>query len=105
LEEGLEEEAEISSTRLLRDRILFYASLVLIVVGGLGLALGSWLHDLLRVPIVGEAYTVFGPINVLYAGVGLILLLPGVILLALSLRGGTVSHQEVKQIKAEGEVP
>jgi hypothetical protein len=98
-----EEEARVSKASLLRDRILFYVSLALMTVGGLGFALGSYLHDLLRVPIVGEAYYVFGPINVLYALVGAVLLFVGLALFYISLRGGSLSNEEVEQIKAESE--
>jgi hypothetical protein len=89
---------------LLRDRIMFYAGTVLIVFGALYFALGSYLHDLLHVPIIGEAYTVFGPINVQFALVGLVLLLMGLVLLGLSLRGGSLSHEEVEIIAVEGEL-
>lgn len=100
-----EEETQMTPARLLRDRIIFFISLALITVGGLGLALGSWLHDLLHVPVVGMAYQVFGPINVLYATVGLILFFIGLLLLFVSLRGGTLTPEEVRQVKAEGRVP
>lgn len=88
----------------MRDRILFYLSLGLIVVGGLDLALGSLLHDKLHIPIVGRAYTIFGPINVLYATVGLVLFLLGIILIILSVRGGVLSPEEVERIRSEGEI-
>lgn len=96
---------DVAPARLLRDRILFFVSLALIVVGGLGFALGSWLHDILRVPIVGRAYEVFGHINALYAIIGLILFFIGLFLFFVSLRGGVLTKEEVRQVKAEGEAP
>ncbi len=94
----------VTRTSLLRDRIMFYAGLVLIVFGALYFSLGSYLHDLLHVPIIGEAYTVFGPINVQFALVGLVFFLLGVVLFGLSLRGGSLSPEEVEVVVAEGEL-
>jgi len=58
----------------------------LVLAGGPGLALGSWLHDVLRIPVFGDAYAVFGSLNRLFAAVGLLVLLVGIVLLILSLR-------------------
>lgn len=105
--EEVPEEAKkkrITKASLLRDRIAFYLSLTLIVLGGLYFALGSYLHDLLRVPIVGTAFTVFGPVNVLYALVGAVILFVGFALFVASIRGGTLSAEEVEQLNAEGEM-
>ena len=106
MEEVQEEDKKkrITEASLLRDRIVFYISLVLIVLGGLYFALGSYLHDLLRVPIVGTAFTVFGPVNVLYALVGAAILFLGLVLFAASIRGGTLSAEEVEQLVGEGEI-
>ncbi len=98
-----EEKKRITKASLLRDRIVFYLSLTLIVLGGLYFALGSYLHDLLRVPVVGTAFTVFGPVNVLYALVGAVILFVGFALFVASIRGGTLSAEEVEQLNAEGE--
>ena len=95
----------VTFASLLRDRIMFYAGIVLIVLGALGFAIGSYLHDLLHVPIIGEAYTIFGPINVQFALVGVVLFFVGLVLFGLSLRGGSLSHEEVKRIMVEGELP
>ena len=104
--EEVPEEAKkkrITKASLLRDRIAFYLSLTLIVLGGLYFALGSYLHDLLRVPVVGTAFTVFGPVNVLYALVGAVILFVGFALFVVSIRGGTLSAEEAEQLNAEGE--
>lgn len=103
LEETPDEEKKtrITKASLLRDRILFYLSLVLMTLGGLDFALGSYLHDLLRVPVIGKAYYVFGPVNVFYALVGVVLLFLGIALFVISLRGGVLSNEEIEQIKAE----
>jgi hypothetical protein len=102
-EEPEEEKTTITKASLLRDRIAFYSSLVLIVLGGLYFALGSYLHDLLHIPVVGTAFTVFGPINVFYALVGAVILFIGLALFFVSLKGGTLSKEETEQIMAGGE--
>ncbi len=70
-----------------REKFLFYTGIFLILLGGPGIALGSWLHDVLRVP-VGQytAYDTFGPFNRLVTAIGLIVLIVGIVLLILSLR-------------------
>jgi hypothetical protein len=98
-----QEKTTITRASLLRDRIIFYLSLVLIVLGGLYFALGSYLHDLLHIPVVGTAFTIFGPVNVLYALVGAAILFLGLVLFFVSLRGGTLSREEAEQIIVEGE--
>lgn len=83
LEQGAAEE-EAKPSR--REKLIFYAGLLLVLAGGPGIALGSWLHDVLRIPIGGQAYDVFGPVNRLFAAVGLVILLAGIVLMILSLR-------------------
>ncbi|MEK6852061.1 MAG: zinc ribbon domain-containing protein [Candidatus Thermoplasmatota archaeon] len=68
------------------EKLLFYGGLVLVLAGGPGIALGSWLHDVLRIPIIGDAYETFGPLNQVFAAGGLIVLLVGIVLLILSIR-------------------
>jgi hypothetical protein len=70
-----------------REKLLFYMGIFLILLGGPGIALGSWLHDVLRIGI-GEyrAFDVFGPWNRLVAAIGLIVLIVGIVFLILSLR-------------------
>jgi RNA polymerase subunit RPABC4/transcription elongation factor Spt4 len=88
------------------DKILFYTSIVLIFLGGPGLAFGSWLHDILRIPVVGTTYDAFGWLNKLFASVGLIVLIIGIILLIISLRRTTVEVEEYDlsfEGKEEGE--
>lgn len=101
-EEEVEEKELRKAPKLLRDRILFYTGIILIMVGGPGLAFGSWLHDVLSIPIVGDTYAAFGWINVMYAITGGVILVIGIILLALSLRGGILSRDEFEKLKAEG---
>jgi hypothetical protein len=73
--------------RGLREKMLFYVGIILIVVGGPGIALFSWIHDALRIAI-GEytAFDAFGPVNRLVSAVGLIVLIVGIVFLILSLR-------------------
>lgn len=70
-----------------REKFLYYAGIALILLGGPGIALGSWLHDALRVSFMNyNAFDVFGPVNRLVLGVGLIVMIVGVVFLILSLR-------------------
>jgi hypothetical protein len=78
----VEEEAKPSRV----EKLLFFGGILMVLAGGPGLSLGSWLHDALRIPIGGEAYDAFGWVNRITAGVGLVVLLVGIVLLILSLR-------------------
>ncbi len=78
-----------------REKFLFYAGIFLILLGGPGIALGSWLHDELRIS-VGEftAFDTFGPWNRLVTAIGLIVLIVGIVCLILSLRFSRPSDVE-----------
>ncbi len=78
------EATEAKPSRL--EKILFYGGLALVILGGPGIALGSWLHDVLRIPIGGDAYEAFGWLNRAFAAGGLVVLLVGIVLLILSIR-------------------
>ncbi len=100
------EEVEEVVTAGKREKILFYMSIVLILLGGPGIAMGSWLHDILRIPLIGETYEAFGWINKMFASAGLLILIVGIILLILSLRRTTVVVEEYDlsfEGKEEGE--
>jgi len=71
------------------------------LIGAAGFSLGSWLHDLLRIPVLGNGFDNFGNVNALYLSVGIILAVIGAILLALSLRGGVLLQEEVEAVKEE----
>ena len=77
---------EASDSQGFRGRILFYVGLAMVLLGGPGIALGSWLHDLLRIPIGGDAYSVFGSYNRTVSAVGLVVLVVGIVLIILALR-------------------
>ncbi len=77
-----------------RERFLFYAGVLLVLAGGPGIAVGSWLHDILRIPIIGSAYDAFGWVNRLFAAVGLVVLIVGIVLLILSMRLGSAVAEE-----------
>lgn len=79
----------------LREKLLFYTGIVLILLGGPGIALGSWIHDTFRIA-VGEfqAFDVFGPWNRLVTAIGLIVLIVGIVFLILSLRFSRPSDVE-----------
>lgn len=68
------------------EKLLFWGGLLLVLGGGPGIALGSWLHDALKIPIGGTAFDTFGWLNRLFAAAGLIALLVGIVLLLLSVR-------------------
>ncbi len=67
----------------------------LILLGGPGIALGSWLHDVLRIGF-GEfnAFDAFGSWNRLVTAIGLIVLIVGIVFLILSLRFSRPSDVE-----------
>jgi len=69
-----------------RAKLLFYMGVVLILLGGPGIALGSWLHDVLRIAIGGLSFEAFGWVNRLVSAIGLIVLIVGIVCLVLSLR-------------------
>ena len=50
------------------------------------MALGSLLHDVMRVPVLGSAYDDFGWLNRTFAAIGLVILIVGVVFLMLSAR-------------------
>lgn len=70
-----------------REKFLYYAGIALILLGGPGIALGSWLHDVLRISYLNyNSFDVFGPVNRLVLALGLIVMIVGVVFLILSLR-------------------
>ncbi len=70
-----------------RERFLFYVGIALILLGGPGIALGSWLHDVLRLSFLNyNSFDVFGAANRLVVAVGLIVSIVGVVCFILSLR-------------------
>src|SRR6059036_1520258 len=90
------EESERSGGKTgFREKFLFYAGIFLILLGGPGIALGSWLNDELRIS-VGEftAFDAFGPWNRLVTAIGLIVLIVGIVCLILSLRFSRPSDVE-----------
>jgi len=98
-EETVEEEAflieaaeapAVDPARLRRDRAAFYVGTLLIAVGGPGLLVGSILHDAMRVPLFGDTFEAFGPLNVTAAILGAILLIGGIVAMGVGLRGGIV---------------
>lgn len=92
-----------------REKVLFYLGLILILVGGPGIALGSWLHDWLRIPFPSAEYSafdVFGPVNRFVAVLGLVVMIIGIVFLILSLRASKVVTEEDYEIGIErSEIP
>jgi uncharacterized membrane protein YcjF (UPF0283 family) len=67
-------------------KMLFWGGLLLIIIGGPGVALGSWLHDFLKISIANyDNFESFGWANQLVSIVGMIILVIGIILLIVSL--------------------
>jgi hypothetical protein len=88
------------SVNLKRDRFLFYFGLVLFLIGGPGMAVGTFAHDSLRVPVGGVAYDAFGWVNQTFLVVGAVVLVIGLVFLIIGLRGGVLSPAEVEDLKA-----
>ncbi len=91
-----------------REKLLFYLGVILILVGGPGVALGSWLHDWFRIPFPGpeySSYDVFGPVNRFVAVLGLVVLIIGIIFLILSLRSSKVVTDEDYEVGIERTEP
>ncbi len=89
-------------TSLRRDRVLFFTGLVLLLLGGPGFVVGTFAHDSMRVPVVGEAYYEFGWVNVTFLALGIVLALVGAAFVALGLRGGVLSEAEVAELEEGG---
>jgi hypothetical protein len=75
---------------------LFYLGLLLVIMGGPGIALGSWLHDLLKIPFPAgyDNWESFGWVNRMTSAAGIIVLLVGILVLALSITRGREKHEE-----------
>jgi hypothetical protein len=97
-EEEVEATLTVTPERLRRDRICFYVGSVLLLLGGPVLIFSSFLHDWFMVPLVGTTYDAFGWINVTYA---ILILIIGIILFAISLRGGIITNKELKKLRAK----
>jgi len=85
---------------LRRDRFFFFTGLVLLLVGGPGLVAGTYAHDSLRLPLMGNAYDAFGWVNQTALWIGIIVFVVGFVFLLLSLRGGVVSAAKAEELQA-----
>lgn len=79
-----EPETERITGRRKKGNLCWRLGLILIIVGVVGFAGFSWLHDILRVPIVGQAFDEFGSVNRLAVLLGVIIQIFGISLLFLS---------------------
>jgi len=86
---------DIDRSRLRRDRALYYSGLFLFLAGMPGLMLSSWLHDLIRVPIIGEVYDAWGWLNQMAFLMGIFISVIGGAMLAVSLRGGAIDPKQI----------
>ena len=99
--EESEDDKNLEETKTgFREKFLFYSGIFLILLGGPGMALGSWLHDTLHIGHAEfNAFDVFGPWNRLVTAIGLIVLIVGIVFLILSLRFSRPADVE-KDLKA-----
>lgn len=102
---AVEPAAEVADAKATsrRERILFYAGVVFVLAGGPGIALGSWLHDVLKIPVIGNAYDAFGWLNRLVAAIGLVLLIVGIVLLIVSMRVSRSAFDEDYDVGTPGK--
>lgn len=83
-----------------RERLLFWLGLILVGGGGF-FSLGSFAHDWFKVPVIGEAFDEFGWLNRIFATVGLIVLIIGIVFLILSLRLTRIPSDEDYEVGAQ----
>jgi len=94
-EEPEEDESSDGTKTRFREKFLFYTGIFLILLGGPGIALGSWLHDVLQISVYGfNAFDIFGAWNRLVTAIGLVVLIVGIVFLILSLRFSRPSDVE-----------
>ena len=85
----------------------FYAGVILMLIGGPGLALGSYLHNAPwesgtnHPPILGS-WSGFGPLDQAVAIVGIIVMVIGIVLILLSGRGAP-SEEEYEETEETEE--
>ena len=87
----------VDAARLRRDRIAFYVGTLLVAAGGPGLIFGSILHDAFRVPLFGDTYEAFGPLNMAAALIGGVVLAGGLVAMGVGLRGGIVRAKPAQE--------
>jgi len=67
-------------------RAFYYVGVFYVTLGGAGLMLGSFLHDIFRVPLFGGAYDAFGRLNLDAALIGMVFVGVGFAAMAVGLR-------------------
>lgn len=92
-------EEEVAYKEGRRERLLFWLGLVLVFLGGF-FSLGSFAHDWFKIPIIGQAFDEFGWVNRIFATVGLVALVVGIVFLILSLRLTKVVSEEDYEVGA-----
>ena len=69
-----------------KRNLLLWVGILLVFLGGPGIAVGSWLHDFLKIPIgTYNNFDSFGWVNRLVSAVGTIVLLVGLLVLAIAI--------------------
>jgi hypothetical protein len=80
-----------------RQRLLLYVGLFLMLVGGPGIAIFSWLLDVLHISVMNyDSFTVFGPMNRLVVAIGIIVAIVGIALFILALRFARPTAEELE---------
>lgn len=93
------EDEEVAYEEGKRERFLFWTGLMLVFVGGF-FSIGSFVHDWFKVPVIGQAFDAFGWVNRIFAAVGLVVLIMGIVFLILSLRLTKVVSEEDYEVGA-----
>jgi len=88
--QGKTHDAPAGARRRWGKRPTFYAGILLVSVGGSGLLLGSFFHDILRVPVIGDRYEAFGWLNAAAALTGSLVVALGLGSIRRALRGPRV---------------
>ena len=80
-----------------RQKLLLYLGLFLMLAGGPGIAIFSWLHDVLHISVMNyDSFTVFGPMNRLVVAVGITVTIVGISLFILALRFARPTAEELE---------
>ncbi len=84
---GEEFDMEEESTRE-RNRLLIIGGVIVALIGGPGLALGSYIHDVMQIDIAGyDNFYSFGWMNRFVATAGIIITIVGLLMVIIGLRG------------------
>ena len=84
---GEEFDMEDGTTRE-KSRLLIIGGIIVALIGGPGLALGSYIHDIMQIDIAGyDNFYSFGWANRFVATAGIIITIVGLLMIIIGLRG------------------